>query len=632
MAFQIGIGDVVMLSQLAWTISQAFTSGRKSAPAEFKEVQNQVDSLCHALDSLKLLSPQHDADAGNSITPILQNCRFTLEHLETLVNKYMVIDDQGDAGESPKKRWREGIRKNWKKVRWTSEGGDLARLQHNLGVHINSLNLVIAVLNGEKSQSIGHQVEDVHRMLREIYVWFTSNLKGQTMSFQKYSPGPQQKPLELIFSLHPENPETDDTAPTCDNASFNPEWLVTSNKPVFKCNCQLRRTVYGDIHDGYLAQYFLSPMSLIVRLNGDSKSWKIWLFSARTSRLTSLILRNINPSEELAEFENTVSELAVIAASPAIHRGMGSLMVSPSINPYTELPVISVLNMLCDTRRLYKCIGNVTLTTNGHSYSTSPIETVQLVHYRNLTGEEEWLFSETANVILNTNSDMRDTDLVKDGVSEFTLTVGNDTDITRAENAPHALISPTDCLSRNKDGRENMVKGVYSEIELLDGDSATYLVQQLRHLQEGLLLLKVQHIQRYEKLVFELGLGLLVVYDYHLPDATLKLAINLKTKDYRLLISNASKSICLSIEMSTKALQHTAGTSNLYLHIDNLCWVVENNLDGAHVYQQRSRSSLACADTHTQQLLTLMLQSVARGDHGNRYPIIEGDRSNQLTS
>ncbi|KAJ5579732.1 uncharacterized protein N7459_005717 [Penicillium hispanicum] len=151
MAFQISIGDVLMLSKLAWDISQAFTSGRKSAPAEFREVQNQLSSLTHALESLKSLSSmcsgQDDGTPDSSIAQILQNCRSTLEHLEALVNKYMIIEDDGGSSGSGEKRWREEIRKNWKKVRWTREGGDLTILQHHLGVHINSLNLTIAVLN-----------------------------------------------------------------------------------------------------------------------------------------------------------------------------------------------------------------------------------------------------------------------------------------------------------------------------------------------------------------------------------------------------------------------------------------------------------------------------------------------------
>ena len=151
MAFQISIGDVITLSKLAWDITQAFTSGRNSAPSEFKEVQNQLSSLTQALDALKSLSSQserqEDEVSGSSIAPILQNCLFTLEHLKGLVDKYMIIEHGGDSNRNEQKRWRDDISKNWKKVRWTREGGDLTRLQHNLGVHLNSLNLTIAVLN-----------------------------------------------------------------------------------------------------------------------------------------------------------------------------------------------------------------------------------------------------------------------------------------------------------------------------------------------------------------------------------------------------------------------------------------------------------------------------------------------------
>ncbi|THC91835.1 hypothetical protein EYZ11_008705 [Aspergillus tanneri] len=178
------------------------------------------------------------------------------------------------------------------------------------------------------------------------------------------------------------------------------------------------------------------------------------------------------PSPKLVAFENVISDLAITAARPAIHQGMSSIMVFPSINPYMELPVISVLNMLWYVK-------------------TNPCEGA-------------WLFSETADVILNTHSEAQNFDITDDGISEFTLTVDNQTDVAGGENASHVLISGTDCLSRTKAGRENTVKGVYVEIELRDEDSATYLIWQLRHLQAGLLLFKIQQIQRNEKLVFEL--------------------------------------------------------------------------------------------------------------------------------
>lgn len=64
-----------------------------------------------------------------------------------------------------------------------------------------------------------------------------------------------------------------------------------------------------------------------------------------------------------------------------------------------------------------------------------------------------------------------------------------------------------------------MVKGVDAEIELCDDSgkmtfrfiysplilvAANYLLHQLKYLQEGLLFFKIQQIQRYEELVFQL--------------------------------------------------------------------------------------------------------------------------------
>jgi hypothetical protein len=44
------------------------------------------------------------------------------------------------------------------------------------------------------------------------------------------------------------------------------------------------------------------------------------------------------------------------------------------------------------------------------------------------------------------------------------------------------------------------------------------------------------------------NLGTLTVYDYHITDALLRLVVSLELKEYRMLISNQPRSICLSIE------------------------------------------------------------------------------------
>ena len=59
MASPVSIGDVLMLSSLAWKIGRAFTSGRAGAPAELREVEDELRSL---KTSLKLLADTLKAD------------------------------------------------------------------------------------------------------------------------------------------------------------------------------------------------------------------------------------------------------------------------------------------------------------------------------------------------------------------------------------------------------------------------------------------------------------------------------------------------------------------------------------------------------------------------------------------
>lgn len=70
-----------------------------------------------------------------------------------------------------------------------------------------------------------------------------------------------------------------------------------------------------------------------------------------------------------------------------------------------------------DTRRLYNKIGNIQLTSNGHSFATGPIEMAQLMHYRHLTVGREWLFGETADIILEMRADSQNAEM-----ADFKLT------------------------------------------------------------------------------------------------------------------------------------------------------------------------------------------------------------------
>ncbi len=143
------------MAKIAKTIAQAFTTGRKSAPAEFREVENQLYSLSAALAAFQGSSARgidrpgtaaQGGLGGRTITDMLQNCNETLKHLEKIVQKYSVVTEEQDPKKSLIRRWSQDIVKNYRKIAWTTEAGDLATLRSQLMVHTNSLDLVLGII------------------------------------------------------------------------------------------------------------------------------------------------------------------------------------------------------------------------------------------------------------------------------------------------------------------------------------------------------------------------------------------------------------------------------------------------------------------------------------------------------
>jgi hypothetical protein len=164
MASPVSIGDAYLMGKLALKLGHAFTKGRKSAPAELREVENQLYSLSAALCALEDANAADDAsisietsrlprilqnchaDGDDIVRSMLRNCEETLKHLEAIVERYRCIGQPRDNEQPRFKRWSRELKQNWKRIAWTTEGGDLAALRSQLTVHSNSLNLVLGVL------------------------------------------------------------------------------------------------------------------------------------------------------------------------------------------------------------------------------------------------------------------------------------------------------------------------------------------------------------------------------------------------------------------------------------------------------------------------------------------------------
>lgn len=179
----LNIGDILMLSQLAWKIGRAFTAGRKGAPAEFLEVETEVSGLAKALKMLaETLFADNSGDAteqayGNGedvdgrrssgtgegegsgmlaragaetrggVEVILQSCRQTLRDLESLVEQYQVIrKHRTSGGFSIERSWSDLALSAYKKMLWTAEGGNIQALRNMLHMHTSTITLTMQAL------------------------------------------------------------------------------------------------------------------------------------------------------------------------------------------------------------------------------------------------------------------------------------------------------------------------------------------------------------------------------------------------------------------------------------------------------------------------------------------------------
>ncbi|PWY96499.1 hypothetical protein BO94DRAFT_592285 [Aspergillus sclerotioniger CBS 115572] len=528
MAFlQPSIVDILTLSKMAFDIAQAFTSGRKAAPAEFHEVQNQLYSLGKALDSFKSLAPdtQQQSDQVEGILEIIGNCRFTLEHLQHLVDKYMVI--QEGQPQSHRKEWRAEIWRNWKKIRWTREGGDLARLQHNLGVHVNSLNLAVAVMN------------------RHLILAFLAN--GSIIGF-----------LKSADTLHSVTDEYDRAVRW---AADGVETMVVLTRIV---------DVGLPVAEQRLAILYVS--------------------------LYCMPLRKL-----------------LIDIRRSVERKIESLAVFPSMNPYTGHPVKSVVNMIW-----------------------------------HLTSKGTWLYQESAEMILQLMSKDENLGARDDRATELTVTVDQDTDISIAEDSTTLTIAKTSCNLANESGQEELVEAVDVQMMLLDRDSTSPrscklstwattkvarrcgFVQDTANSEKRNTTIRTNDVVSLTDPCFHRALGHLMVYNYHISDATLKLVSNLERNAYRLLISNTSRSTCLSIDVSAESLKNMDRQNDAYIQIGGPCLVAETARNRANIHQHNSAATLTCADQETQRVLVMMLHSAGRDVNENMVPSIPGHGFSEL--
>lgn len=144
-----------MLSQTAWKIGRAFSSGRRSSPAEFKDIESELNALSRSLKSFAEtlfaeddnILLQADRRTQSGVAVILLSCQQTLQDLESLVEQYQVIRrTETRGGYTVDRSWSELVLTNFGKMMWTTEGGNIQSLKTMLHMHTSTISVTVQAL------------------------------------------------------------------------------------------------------------------------------------------------------------------------------------------------------------------------------------------------------------------------------------------------------------------------------------------------------------------------------------------------------------------------------------------------------------------------------------------------------
>jgi hypothetical protein len=157
----VSIGDVLMLSQVAWRISRHFSPRHNPGaclPPEFVMIEDELANFSKSLKQLgeSLVSEGvesfiHSADqkVQDNIGTILRSCHRILEDLESLTFSYQErLKVQSSRGVQFQRNWRPTVLADYQYVIWTANGGTIRNLEEMLHIHTVVVTMLKTILEG----------------------------------------------------------------------------------------------------------------------------------------------------------------------------------------------------------------------------------------------------------------------------------------------------------------------------------------------------------------------------------------------------------------------------------------------------------------------------------------------------
>ncbi|KAK6511160.1 hypothetical protein TWF481_000082 [Arthrobotrys musiformis] len=599
MASPVSIGDAFLLAKLALTLGRTFTTGRKSAPAEFREIESQLYSISTALsalgdacksDGLKLgiggsgppHNLQHFQTSGgvDSLLWMLKGCQDVLKHLEVVVDKYSSIrelDQNANGKNSGFRKWNSGIKKNWRKILWTTEGGDLASLQRSLSMHINCLDLALSVISNTQTTHIEHSVDNITLMLTEIHTWLAANARNQSFGTQNINTTHNPTTVSIVgaslFSIRfkVSAKSSNGLEALCPNASVHPLWGKKHDRgdsssggsqgQLFKCHCSIQVGQSAPDPCG-IDSLNISPFTFTLRRTGSPITWMVYNAANRsTNRVLSLVIENI-PAQSIHEFEASfINILATKNARSMLRPGFGTTLAYLTIGE-SNINEHRVLNLLSDLEQIRGKVDEITFTINRQSYVRAGIATIQLMHYKasksdfvpgHIIDPADLLPLDTAELeityVKESNPDIEKSILYLSYQTVVKCSLGSST----------VQLDGIVCAGLTSTNQENIIRGVDVSIQLASSQAAGELQRKIQQMKTELFIMSLKKPRPDERLALKLQAKGFHTDQVDIADCEISIVQSEPSGNLRLIIISNDERTILSQELAKDFMNSVEG-------------------------------------------------------------------------
>ncbi|KAH6850634.1 hypothetical protein B0I37DRAFT_118134 [Chaetomium sp. MPI-CAGE-AT-0009] len=563
MASPVSFGDAAAMAKIALRVAQAFKQGYKSAPAEFREVENQLRSLSAALTAFKdgcgadldavVIDPAklpsrfqtQEQDGMHSVAGILDSCHETLKHLEKIVESYDVVVTPKDPTKSRLRRWNTEMARNYKKIAWTTEAGDLAALRSQLMVHTNSLDLVLGIIISSRTTRIEDSLKTNSAMLQEIYSWWSNNLKDAAAAQveKDHLPlGLQGASNLLSFEVHLTSNGASQIL--CPQASLHDDWKETGPVQLFVCRCSQAVTPGRQPTCSHprVENIAMSPLSFPFRQAGDTRSWTLFkALDKSTGQMVSITVKNV-AAPDVTEFEETfIQPLVKARANAMLRQGISNQLAHLS----PDAAHVRVLNLQSDLKDCHKLIDSVTFRV-GHRNLTKPtVAGLSLLNYRELgqqTGGSLANALDHAELSIYYGSEGMDepTDITKSIVHLTHATILKVEEINAC-----VVIQEVECLGYNQGQRVNRLEKADVAFQMLSLEAAKKLHERLEVMRVELLVTSLQYPRPDDVVVLHLQATEVQCEVAIISDAELLITRNPRG-EHRLIVTSGNRCTVMS--------------------------------------------------------------------------------------